>query len=104
LGMPKSLEMPFTAKPVQPGAKAALNRANAAGKAMRDYEAARAEQAVIRAEAIREANRLGLTLDAIADGMGVTKGRVQQYLKAAGKRSSSSGALGRVSVDRPGGI
>jgi DNA-directed RNA polymerase sigma subunit (sigma70/sigma32) len=80
--MPKSRTVPFTSRQVQPGAHEAVERAKAASEAMRAAEVTRKEQAVIRAEAIREAMALGLALAAIGEEMGVTRGRVQQYLKA----------------------
>ncbi len=76
--MVKTSRMPFEARPVDPKAWAALDRIVAANEAMRDAEAVRKAEAAKRAEAIAEARRYGLSLDAIAERLGVSRERVRQ--------------------------
>jgi ribosomal protein S14 len=70
--------MPFEPRPVTSKAWKALDRVVAANEAMRDAEAKRARQARKRAKAIEEARACGLSLDAIADRLGVSRERVRQ--------------------------
>ncbi|MGH9080762.1 MAG: sigma factor-like helix-turn-helix DNA-binding protein [Acidimicrobiales bacterium] len=70
--------MPFVSRPVSSKAWKALERVVAANEAMREAEAKRAKQAKKRAKSIEEARRLGLTLDAIAERLGVSRERVRQ--------------------------
>jgi DNA-directed RNA polymerase sigma subunit (sigma70/sigma32) len=81
--------MPFESRPVSTKAWKALDRVVAANEAMREAEARRAKQARKRAKSIEEARRLGLTLDAIAERLGVSRERVRQMaVKPASKRSA----------------
>ena len=70
--------MPFEPRPVTSKAWKALDRVVAANDAMREAEAKRARQARKRAKAIEEARKHGLTLDAIAERLGVSRERVRQ--------------------------
>ncbi len=70
--------MPFEPRPVTSKAWKALDRVVAANDAMREAEAKRARQARKRAKAIEEARKHGLTLDAIAGRLGVSRERVRQ--------------------------
>jgi DNA-directed RNA polymerase sigma subunit (sigma70/sigma32) len=70
--------MPFEAKPIDPKAYEALDRIVAATEAMRTAEATRKEEAEKRARAIVDARRHGLSLDAIAERLGVSRERVRQ--------------------------
>jgi hypothetical protein len=70
--------MPFEPRPVAAKAWKALERVVAANDAMRDAEAKRARQARKRAKAIQDARRNGLSLDAIAERLGVSRERVRQ--------------------------
>jgi ribosomal protein S14 len=70
--------MPFEPRPVTSKAWKALDRVVAANEAMRDAEAKRSRQAKKRAKAIEEARECGLSLDAIADRLGVSRERVRQ--------------------------
>jgi len=70
--------MPFEPRPVAAKAWKALDRVVAANDAMRDAEAKRARQARKRAKAIQDARRNGLSLDAIAERLGVSRERVRQ--------------------------
>jgi DNA-directed RNA polymerase sigma subunit (sigma70/sigma32) len=70
--------MPFERRPVTSKAWKALDRVVAANDAMREAEAKRARQARKRAKAIEEARKHGLTLDAIAERLGVSRERVRQ--------------------------
>lgn len=72
--------MPFESRPVAPKAWKALDRVIAANDAMRDAEAKRARQAKKRARAIEEARSYGLSLDAIAERLGVSRERVRQMV------------------------
>jgi DNA-directed RNA polymerase sigma subunit (sigma70/sigma32) len=82
--------MPFEARPVSAKAWKALDRVVAANEAMREAEAKRAKQARKRAKAIDDARRLGLTLDAIAERLGVSRERVRQMgARPTPKRASS---------------
>lgn len=78
--------MAFQSRPVNAKAWKALDRVVAANEAMREAEAKRAKQARKRARSIEEARELGLTLDAIAARLGVSRERVRQMTKAAPKR------------------
>lgn len=78
--------MAFQSRPVNAKAWKALDRVVAANEAMREAEAKRAKQARKRAKSIEEARELGLTLDAIAARLGVSRERVRQMVKAAPKR------------------
>jgi DNA-binding transcriptional regulator YiaG len=80
--------MAFQPRPVNAKAWKALDRVVAANEAMRDAEAKRARQARKRARSIEEARQLGLTLDAIAERLGVSRERVRQMTKAPPKRSA----------------
>jgi DNA-directed RNA polymerase sigma subunit (sigma70/sigma32) len=70
--------MPFEPRPVTTKAWKALDRVVAANDAMREAEAKRARQARKRAKAIEEARKHGLSLDAIAERLGVSRERVRQ--------------------------
>jgi DNA-directed RNA polymerase sigma subunit (sigma70/sigma32) len=72
--------MPFTPRPVTAKAWKALDRVVAANAAMREAEAKRARQARKRARAIEDARRYGLSLDAIAEHLGVSRERVRQMV------------------------
>ena len=72
--------MPFEPRPVNTKAWKALDRVVAANTAMRDAEAKRARQARKRARAIDEARGYGLSLDAIAQRLGVSRERVRQMV------------------------
>ncbi len=72
--------MPFVARPVTAKALKALDRVVAANAAMREAEAKRARQARKRAKAIEEARSYGLSLDAIAERLGVSRERVRQMV------------------------
>ncbi len=72
--------MPFEPRPVNAKAWKALDRVVAANTAMRDAEAKRSRQARKRARAIDEARRYGLSLDAIAGRLGVSRERVRQMV------------------------
>ncbi len=70
--------MPFEPRPVANKAWKALDRVVEANEAMREAEARRARQARKRAKAIEEARSYGLSLDAIAQRLGVSRERVRQ--------------------------
>jgi DNA-directed RNA polymerase sigma subunit (sigma70/sigma32) len=70
--------MPFEARPVDPKAWVALDKVVEATEAMRNAEATRKVEAEKRARAIVEARRYGLSLDAIAERLGVSRERVRQ--------------------------
>ena len=72
--------MPFESRPVNAKAWKALDRVVAANAAMREAEAKRARQARKRAKAIEEARGYGLSLDAIAERLGVSRERVRQMV------------------------
>jgi DNA-binding transcriptional regulator YiaG len=72
--------MPFESRPVAAKAWKALDRVVAANDAMREAEAKRARQARKRAKAIDEARSYGLSLDAIAERLGVSRERVRQMV------------------------
>ncbi len=72
--------MPFVSRPVSAKAWKALDRVVAANRAMREAEAKRAKQARKRAKAIQEARGYGLSLDAIAERLGVSRERVRQMV------------------------
>ena len=72
--------MPFEPRPVNAKAWKALDRVVAANTAMREAEAKRARQARKRAKAIEEARGYGLSLDAIAARLGVSRERVRQMV------------------------
>jgi DNA-directed RNA polymerase specialized sigma24 family protein len=78
----KTQEMPFTARPVDPEGWAALDRIVASTEAMREAEAVRKAESAKRAEAIADARSHGLSLDAIAERIGVSRERVRQMAKA----------------------
>jgi DNA-binding transcriptional regulator YiaG len=71
-------KMTFEPRPVAAKAWKALDRVVAANEAMREAEAKRARQARKRANAIEDARRHGLSLDAIAQRLGVSRERVRQ--------------------------
>lgn len=73
-------DMPFEPRPVDAKAWKALDRVVVANDAMRDAEAKRAKQARKRAKAIEEARSHGLSLDAIAERLGVSRERVRQMV------------------------
>jgi Sigma-70, region 4 len=75
--------MPFAAKPIDPKAYEALDRIVAATEAMRSAEVTRKEEAEKRAQAITEARGYGLSLDAIAERLGVSRERVRQMAKTS---------------------
>jgi DNA-binding transcriptional regulator LsrR (DeoR family) len=58
----------------------ALDRVVAANTAMREAEAKRARQAKKRARAIEDARSHGLSLDVIAEHLGVSRERVRQMV------------------------
>jgi DNA-binding NarL/FixJ family response regulator len=70
--------MAFESRPVASKAWKALDRVVAANEAMREAEAKRARQAKKRARAIADARSYGLSLDAIAERLGVSRERVRQ--------------------------
>jgi DNA-binding transcriptional regulator YiaG len=72
--------VPFESRPVNAKAWKALDRVVAANAAMREAEAKRARQARKRAKAIEEARGYGLSLDAIAERLGVSRERVRQMV------------------------
>lgn len=72
--------MPFAPRPVTAKAWKALDRVVAANAAMRDAEAKRARQARKRARAIEEARSYGLSLEVIAQHLGVSRERVRQMV------------------------
>jgi DNA-directed RNA polymerase sigma subunit (sigma70/sigma32) len=72
--------MAFESRPIAPKAWKALDRVVAANDAMREAEAKRARQAKKRSKAIEEARRYGLSLDAIAGRLGVSRERVRQMV------------------------
>lgn len=72
--------MPFEPRPVSAKGWKALDRVVAANAAMREAEAKRARQARKRAKAIEEARACGLSLDAIATRLGVSRERVRQMM------------------------
>jgi hypothetical protein len=76
----KRVTMPFETRPVATKAWKALNRVVAANEAMREAEAKRARQAKKRAKAIQEARKNGLSLDVIAERLGVSRERVRQMV------------------------
>ncbi len=73
--------MPFESRPVTSKAWKALDRVVAANTAMREAEAKRTRQARKRAKAIEEARGYGLSLDAIAERLGVSRERVRQMAR-----------------------
>lgn len=81
--MLQTRRMPFEAKPVDPKAYEALERIVAATEAMRAAEATRKSESEKRAQAITEARGYGLSLDAIADRLGVSRERVRQMAETA---------------------
>jgi DNA-directed RNA polymerase sigma subunit (sigma70/sigma32) len=72
--------VPFTPRPVTAKGWKALERVIAANAAMREAEAKRARQARKRARAIEEARSHGLSLDVIAEHLGVSRERVRQMV------------------------
>ena len=72
--------MPFAPRPVTAKAWKALDRVVAANAAMREAEAKRARQAKKRARAIEDARSHGLSLDVIAEHLGVSRERVRQMV------------------------
>jgi hypothetical protein len=72
--------MPFAPRPVTAKAWKALDRVVAANTAMREAEAKRARQARKRARAIEDARSHGLSLDVIAEHLGVSRERVRQMV------------------------
>jgi DNA-binding transcriptional regulator YiaG len=78
--------MPFEPRPVTAKAWKALDRVVQANEAMREAEAKRARQARKRAKAIEEARKYGLSLDAIAERLGVSRERVRQMAAGPSKR------------------
>ncbi len=77
--------MPFASRPVSTKAWKALDRVVAANTAMREAEAKRARQARKRAKAIQEARGYGLSLDTIAERLGVSRERVRQMVARMSK-------------------
>ena len=63
----------FEKKPVDPRAHKALDRVVAATEAMRKAEAERSKQARLRASAIKSARAWGMSYDAIAERLGVSR-------------------------------
>ena len=76
--------MPFEPRPVDPKAWEALELVVTANEAMRNAEAARRRFAAGRAQGIRDARKYGLSLDVIAQRLGVSRERVRQMEKAGG--------------------
>jgi hypothetical protein len=72
--------VPFSPRPVTAKAWKALDRVVAANTAMREAEAKRARQAKKRARAIEDARSHGLSLDVIAEHLGVSRERVRQMV------------------------
>lgn len=77
--------MPFAAHPVDPKAHKALDDVVALSEAMRAAEVQRAQAAAKRADAIARARRYGLSLDAIAERLGVSRQRVREMQTRAGR-------------------
>ncbi len=76
----------FEKRPVDPRAYKLLDNIVATTEAMRTAEAERSRHAKARAKAIKEARALGLTYDAIAERLGVSRERVRQMvLREGGK-------------------
>lgn len=76
--------MPFTARQVDPEGWEALDRVAAAHQAMLDVAEVRAAQAELRRKAIADARKHGVSLDAIAERLGVSRERVRQIAKENG--------------------
>jgi len=72
--------MPFEARPVELKAHKALAEALAAHKAMRAHEAGRAKEVARRAKALTKAHDAGMSYEALADALGVTRQRVRQMM------------------------
>jgi DNA-binding transcriptional regulator YiaG len=70
----------FEPRPVNAKAWKALDRVVTANTAMREAEAKRARQARKRAKAIEDARSYGLSLDVIAERLGVSRERVRQMV------------------------
>jgi hypothetical protein len=86
------VQVPFESRPVSSKAWKALDRVVAAHEAMREAEVKRAKQARKRAKSIEEARQFGLTLDAIAERLGVSRERVRQMaVRPAPKRPPHAG-------------
>ena len=77
--------MTFESRPVAPNAWKALERVVAANEAMREAEEKRARQAKKRSKAIEDARGYGLSLDAIAGRLGVSRERVRQMVARQSK-------------------
>jgi DNA-directed RNA polymerase sigma subunit (sigma70/sigma32) len=82
--MVRTQEMPFAARPVDPKAHKALDEIVALSDAMRAAEAERTKAAVKRAAAIARAREYGMSLDAIAARLGVSRQRVREMQTRAG--------------------
>jgi DNA-directed RNA polymerase sigma subunit (sigma70/sigma32) len=76
---------PFTARPVEPEGWEALDRIVAAHEAMQAAIDERAAQARLRATAIADARKHGVSLDAIAERLGVSRERVRQIAASKGE-------------------
>lgn len=70
----------FEKRPVDPKAYKWLDRVVAANEAMRRAEAERSKQARLRASAIKSAHGWGMSYDAIAERLGVSRERVRQMV------------------------
>ena len=76
--MANSLEMPFEARQVDPRAQDVLAKIGACTEAMRTAESVRKFEAAKRATLITQARKYGVSLDVIAEVMGVTRQRARQ--------------------------
>jgi hypothetical protein len=74
----RTLEMPFEARPVDPRAQDVLAKIGACTEAMRTAESVRKFEAAKRAALITQARKYGVSLDVIAEVMGVTRQRARQ--------------------------
>ena len=92
--MLQTQEMPVEPKSIDPRAHEALERV-AANDAMRAAEVTRKAEAEKRARAITEARNYGLTLNAIAGRLGVSRERVRQMavMTADPARANEEGAV-----------
>jgi DNA-directed RNA polymerase sigma subunit (sigma70/sigma32) len=75
--------MSLESRPLGPKARKALERIIAANAAMRDAETVRKTESQKRARAIAKARTHGMSLDAIAQQLGVSRERVRQMAAMA---------------------
>jgi DNA-directed RNA polymerase specialized sigma subunit len=74
----KTLKMPFKANQVDPRAAEVLARIAEATESLKAAEATRKDLVAERARLIKRARKYGVSLDRIAETMGVSRARVQQ--------------------------